>query len=83
MRNNERGADFHKDHRETIELVRRDEEHILRKVPRMYIIYQRKGERTTENKMERRMPTRHEMYWTEMERATWSRKIIRHISDPV
>ena len=36
-----------------------------------------------ENKMERRVPMRHEKYWTEeTDRATWSRKIISHVGRP-
>ena len=44
-----------------------------------------KEERTTENKMERRMPTRFAKYWTESgeetDRAMWRRKIISHTGD--
>ena len=39
-----------------------DEEHLLRKVLRMDILG-KKEDRTTENKMERRMPTSREKYW--------------------
>ena len=42
-----------------------------------------KEERTTENKMGKRMPKRHEKLWTEMDRATYSREIISHISDHI
>ena len=45
-----------------------------------------KRRRTTENKMERRMPTRFAKNWTESGRgdgqAMWRRKIISHTGDP-
>ena len=48
-----------------------------------------KEERTTENKMERRVSTRFETYWTESlrageetDRAMWRRKIISYTGDP-
>ena len=47
--------------------MRRDGEHILRKVLRADIPGKRK--RTTENKMERRVSTRSEKYWTESGRG--------------
>ena len=43
----------------------RDGEHILRRVWRADIPGKRKRGRTTENKMERRVSTRFEKYWTE------------------
>ena len=49
--------------------MRRDEEHILRKVLRADIPGKRKRERTPENKMERRVSTRFEKYWTESGRG--------------
>ena len=48
--------------------MRRDGEHILRKVLRAGYTRE-KEERTTENKMERRMSTRFEKYWTESGRG--------------
>ena len=45
-------------------VMRRDGEHILRKVMRADIPG-KKEERTTENKMERCVSTRFEKYWTE------------------
>ena len=67
-RNNENDAGFQKDHRETIELVREcDEErrrtHTEESVEGGYI--REKELRTTENKIERRMPTRLEKYRAE------------------
>ena len=51
-------------------VMRRDGEHILRKVLRADFRYTReKEERTTENKMERRVSTRFEKYWTESGRG--------------
>ena len=45
-----------------------------------------KEERTTENKMERRVSTRFEKYWTESGRGDgqgmWRRKIISYTGDP-
>ena len=46
-------------------VMRRDGEHILRKVLRADIPTREKEERTTETKMERRVSTRFEKYWTE------------------
>ena len=49
-----------------------------------------KEERTTENKMERRVPTRRENYWTESGRGDgqgdvdwWRRKIISHTGNQI
>ena len=50
-------------------VMRRDGEHILRKVLRVDIYTREKEERTTENKMERRVSTRFEKYWTESRRG--------------
>ena len=71
-RNNKSGAGFQKDHREKIELLRTcDEErwrtHTEESVEGRYT--REKEERTTENKMERRMPTIFEKYWTESGRG--------------
>ena len=85
-RNNKSGPGFHKDHREKIELVRAcDEErwrtHTEESVEGGYT--REKEERTTENKMERRVSTRFETFWTEeTERAIWRRKIISYTGDP-
>ena len=49
-------------------VMRRDGEHIVRKVLRADIDRE-KEERTTENKMERRVSTRSEKYWTESGRG--------------
>ena len=53
-------------------MTKRDEEHEVRKVLRTDAM--EKEDRTTENKMEGRMPTRVGNYWTraneEMDRAT-------------
>ena len=82
MRDNESDAGFQKNHGETIEsyghVIRRDEEHILRKELRMDI--------PGENVMERRLPTRHVSNGLrareETDWASWSRKIISHIGYP-
>ena len=71
-RNNKSGAGFQKDHREKIELVRAyDEErwrtHTEESVEGGYT--REKEERTTENKIERRVSTRFEKYWTESGRG--------------
>ena len=71
-RNNKSGAGFQKDHREKIDLVRAcDEErwrtHTEESDEGRYT--REKEERTTENKMERRMPTRFAKYWTESGRG--------------
>ena len=50
-------------------LMRRDGEHILRKVFKADIPLREKEERTTENNMERRVSTGFEKYWTESGRA--------------
>ena len=47
-------------------VMRRDAEHILRKVLRT--IFEEKVEKTTENELEGRVPRR-EKYWTEIERG--------------
>ena len=65
-------AGFQKDHREKIELLRAcDEErwrtHTEESVEGGYT--REKEERTTENKMERRVSTRFEKYWTESGRG--------------
>ena len=70
--NNKSEAGFQKDHRETIELVRAwDEErwrtHTEESVECGHT--REKEERTTENKMERRVSTRFEKYWTESGRG--------------
>ena len=66
------GAGFQKDHREKIDLVRAcDEErwrtHTEESDEGRYT--REKEERTAENKMERRMPTRFAKYWTESGRG--------------
>ena len=71
-RNNKSGAGFQKDHREKIELVRAcDDErwrtHTEESVEGGYT--REKEEMTTENKMERRVSTRFEKYWTESGRG--------------
>ena len=71
-RKNKSGAGFQKDHREKIELVRAcDEErwrtHAEESVEGGYT--REKEDRTTENKMERRVSTRFEKYWTESGRG--------------
>ncbi len=71
-RNNKSGAGFQKDHQEKIELVRAcDEErwrtHTEESVEGGYT--REKEERTTENKMERRVSTKFEKYWTESGRG--------------
>ena len=63
--------------------MRKDDEHIPRKVLRM----DKPGIReATENKMERRVSTRLARYWTESGRGDgwvmWRRKIISYIGDP-
>ena len=63
MRDNESGAGFQKDHREKIELAWACDEERCRTQNEeiVEIRYTReKKERTTENKMERRVPTRYE-----------------------
>ena len=70
--NNKSGAGFQKDHREKIELVRacdgeRWRTHTEENVEDGYT--REKEERTTENKMERRVSTRFEKYWTESGRG--------------
>ena len=67
-RNNNSGAGFQKDHREKIELVRACDEERWQKHTEESVEggYTREKEvRTTENKMERRMSTIFEKYWTE------------------
>ena len=70
--NNQSGAGFQKDHREKIDLERAcDEErwrtHTEESVEGRYTW--EKEERTTENKMERRVSTRFEKYWAEIGRG--------------
>ena len=71
-RNNKSSAGFQKDHREKIDLVRAcDEErwwtHTEESIESGYT--REKEDRTTENKMERRVSTRSEKYWTESGRG--------------
>ena len=65
-------AGFQQDHGETIELVLRARDE-TRGTPTEESVEngycREKGERTTENKTERRVPTRHEKYWTESGRS--------------
>ena len=72
MRNNKSGADFQKDHRVKIELVRACDEERWRTHTEESVEggYTREEEGwTTENKMERRVSPRFEKYWTESGRG--------------
>ena len=62
-------------------VMRRDEEHTLRESDKNGYTREREG-RTTENKMERRVPTILEKYFTELERA-WRRKFNSHNGDTI
>ena len=88
-RNNKSGEDFQKDQREKIELVRAcDEErwrtHTEESVEGGYT--REKEERTTENKMERRVLTIFESTGLrageETDRAMWRREIISYTGEP-
>ena len=72
------GTGFQRDHRGKIELVRACNEerwrtHTEESVEGGYT--REKEERTTENKMERRVSTRFEKYWTESGRADGQRDV--------
>ena len=72
QRNNKSGAGFQKEHREKIELVRACDEERWRTPTEENVeggYTREKEERTTENKMERRVSTRFEKYWTESGRV--------------
>ena len=82
-------SDQASNHREKIDLVRACDEEIWRTHTEESIesgYTREKEERTTKNKMERRVSTRSEKYWTESGRgdgrAMWRRKIISHTGDP-
>ena len=72
-KDDERGARFQKITERRLNwygnVVRGDGEHILRKVYITDICTKEKEERTTENTMERCVPTRIEKYWTESGRG--------------
>ena len=70
--NNKSGACFQKDHREKIELVRACDEERWRTHTEEIVeggYTREKEERTAENKMEIRVSTRFEKYWTESGRG--------------